>query len=238
MLLEKLNPPRKEGFLMDGPRAVIFANGVLADPAAVRALLQPGIILVAADGGYQHMKKLGITPTLVIGDLDSLPTAEIDALRAAGVELEIYPREKDATDLELALTRLAEKGAREIRVVAALGGRLDQTLANLYLLEMDELKGIDVRLDDGREEILIIRSQAMVSGTPGDTLSLLSMDRCAKGVTTGGLKYPLNGETLCSSRSRGVSNVMLESEATIEVRSGALLCIHTRQTSGSHGDWK
>lgn len=217
---------------MENSRAVVFANGTLADPAAVRSLVQPGVVLVAADGGYLHMKRLGIQPHLVIGDLDSLPESEINALKAAGVEIEIFPREKDATDLELALQRLAARGVAEIRVVAALGGRLDQTLANLYLLEMDELKDIDVRLDDGHEEILIIRSRATVMGMPGDTLSLLSLDRCARGITTQGLKYPLDGETLCSSRSRGVSNVMLETEVSIEVRSGALLCIHTRQKTG------
>lgn len=215
---------------MDNTRAVVFANGELAEPSAVHSLIQPGVQLVAADGGYLHMQRLGVQPHLLIGDLDSLPEAEINSLRAAGVELKIFPREKDATDLELALQHLAAKGVKEIRVVAALGGRLDQTLANLYLLEMDELKGIDVRLDDGREEILIIRSQAIVKGTAGDTLSLLSLERCARGVTTKGLKYPLDGERLCSSRSRGVSNVMLDTEASIEVRSGALLCIHTRLT--------
>lgn len=215
---------------MEKTRAVVFANGELINPQAVHTLLQPDDMLVAADGGYLHMQTLGLQPNLLIGDLDSLPAAEVESLRAAGVELEIYPREKDATDLELALARVAARGVHEIRVVAALGGRLDQTLANLYLLEMDELKGIDVRLDDGHEEILIIRHKAMVSGTPGDTLSLLSMEGCSKGVTTQGLKYPLKGETLCPSRSRGISNVMLETEAVIEVRSGALLCIHTRQT--------
>jgi len=215
---------------MDNTRAVVFANGELINPQAVHTLLQPDDMLVAADGGYLHMQTLGLKPNLLIGDLDSLPAAEVESLRAAGVELEIYPREKDATDLELALARVAARGVHEIRVVAALGGRLDQTLANLYLLEMDELKGIDVRLDDGHEEILIIRHKASVTGTPGDTLSLLSMEGCSKGITTQGLKYPLKGETLCPSRSRGISNVMLESEAVIEVRSGALLCIHTRQT--------
>ncbi len=214
---------------MDNNRAVVFANGDLVNAAAVRTLLQSGDTLVAADGGYLHMKKLGLQPHLLIGDLDSLPAPEVDSLRAAGVELEIFPREKDATDLELALVRVAGRGAHEIRVVAALGGRLDQTLANLGLLELDELKGIDVRLDDGHEEILIIRSKSVVTGTPGDTLSLLSMEGCSKGITTQGLKYPLKGETLCPSRSRGISNVMLETEAVIEVRTGALLCIHTRQ---------
>lgn len=209
-------------------RAVVFANGVLADPEAVRAFLRSEDTLVAADGGYAHMKTLGLKPHLLIGDLDSLDAGEVESLRAGGVAIETHPAEKDETDLELALSRLAEDGYDEIRVVAALGGRLDQTLANLYLLEMEELRGIDVRLDDGHEEILIIRDRAAVRGNPGDTLSLLPMEGCTKGVFTRGLKYALDGDTLCPSRSRGVSNVMLEPEVFIELRSGALLCIHTR----------
>lgn len=214
---------------MEKSRAVVFANGELSDPQAVRGFLRPDDILVAADGGYLHMQAVGVKPNLLIGDLDSLPADEAESLRAAGVEVEKHPAEKDETDLELALARLAREGYREIRVVAALGGRLDQTLANLYLLEMEELQGLDVRLDDGREEILIIRDQAVVAGTPGDTLSLLPMEGCTRGITTQGLKYPLEGETMCPSRSRGVSNVMLEPEVTIEVKAGSLLCIHTRQ---------
>ena len=88
----------------------------------------------------------------MVGDLNSVPAADVTSLRAAGVELELYPREKDETDLELAVVRRAERGCLELRVAAALGGRLDQTLANLFLLELDELTGIDVRLEDGREE--------------------------------------------------------------------------------------
>lgn len=216
---------------MEKSRAVVFANGELADPAAVRAFLRPDDMLVAADGGYTHMKNVGVRPHLLIGDLDSLPANDVVILKAAGVEVVQHPAAKDETDLELALAWVAKEGFREIRVVAALGGRLDQTLVNLYLLEMEELRGLDVRLDDGHEEILIIRNQAVVTGTPGDTLSLLPMEGCTRGITTHGLKYPLESETMCPSRSRGVSNVMLEPEVTIEVKSGSLLCIHTRQNT-------
>lgn len=216
---------------MEKTRAVVFANGELSDPKAVRAFLRPDDTLVAADGGYNHMKNVGVRPHLLIGDLDSLPANDVDILKAAGVDVEKRPAEKDETDLELALAWAAKEGFREIRVVAALGGRLDHTLANLYLLEMEELQGLDVRLDDGHEEILIIRDRAVVAGTPGDTLSLLPMEGCTRGISTHGLKYPLDGETMCPSRSRGVSNVMLEPEVTIEVKSGSLLCIHTRQNT-------
>jgi len=214
---------------MESKRAIVFANGELMDADAVRAFIRPDDYLVAADGGYLHMKKLGLKPHLLIGDLDSLPAEDVAELRTTGTSIEIFPREKDETDLELALTKLAGQGYSEIRVVAALGGRLDQTLANVYLLELEALDGIDVRLDDGHEEILVIHDKAHIIGTAGDTLSLLAMDGCTQGITTYNLKYPLNRETLCPSRSRGISNVMVGSEAIVELRSGSLLCIHTRQ---------
>ncbi len=214
---------------MESTRAIVFANGDLVDARTVRAFIKPDDYLVAADGGYLHMKSLGLKPHLLIGDLDSLAAEDVAELRTTGTTIEVFPREKDETDLELALTKLAGQGFKEIRVVAALGGRLDQTLANVYLLELESLSGIDVRLDDGHEEILVIRDKAQVTGKAGDTLSLLAMDRCTQGITTYNLKYPLNRETLCQSRSRGISNVMVGSEAVIELRSGSLLCIHTRQ---------
>ena len=55
MLEHQPNPPRKEGFLMESTRAVVFANGELVNAAAVRVVLQPEDTLVAADGGYLHM---------------------------------------------------------------------------------------------------------------------------------------------------------------------------------------
>lgn len=209
-------------------RAVIFVNGVLVDPAGVRAQLREDDYLVAVDGGYQHMQALGVMPRLLIGDLDSIETQELQELREAGVEVEIFPPAKDQTDLELALEHIAAQGFDQIRVVAALGGRLDQTLANLYLLELPALKDLDVRLDDGREEIFIIRSQTEIHGAPGDTVSLLAMDGCARGILTENLRYPLREETLCQNRTRGISNEMLAESASVQVRSGRLLCIHTR----------
>ena len=215
---------------MSTTRAVIFANGDLADPQAVRGMLQPDDYLIAADGGLRHMQALGLTPHLVIGDLDSLEDGQLAQLETEGVAVERHPRDKDETDLELALQAAARTGCKHIRVVAALGGRLDQTLANLFLLEMDGLEDIDVRLDDGREEILIIRAETTIDGKPGDTVSLLARDGCTNGVITQGLKYPLNRETLCPNRTRGVSNEMLAEQASVTVASGRLLCIHTRRS--------
>ncbi|MEN4010457.1 MAG: thiamine diphosphokinase [Chloroflexota bacterium] len=221
---------------MSEKRAVIFANGDLADARAARALLRPDDYLVAVDGGLRHLKRMGLNPHRLIGDLDSVGATQLAELQNAGVQIERHPAEKDETDLELALRALLAEGYRQMRVVAALGGRLDQTLANLFLLEMPGLEQVDIRLDDGREEILIIRERAVVEGAPGDTLSLLAMNECTKGIVTQGLKYPLNHETLCPNRTRGVSNEMLAEQAEIRLLTGRLLCVHTRHARAKAGN--
>ena len=209
--------------------AWIFANGDLPDPERLRARLRLGDAFFAADGGQHHLARLGLRPERVIGDLDSLNAAEVRQLEADGVALERYPVDKDETDLELALNRAIQEGYAIIRIVGALGGRLDQTLGNLFLLQRSDLAGLDVRLEDGSEEVFLIRERCEVAGAPGDTLSLLPLGGAAHGVTTVGLKYPLKGETLYPEKTRGISNVMLAESAAVSLEGGVLVCVHRRE---------
>jgi thiamine pyrophosphokinase len=211
------------------PRAVIFANGEVRDERALRAVLDVNDTVVCADGGWHHARRLGLLPHLVVGDLDSVSADDVEDMRSAGVEIQRHPVDKDETDLELALSAVVALGFTRILILAALGGRLDQTLGNIYLLSREDLAGLDVRLDDGQEEVLIIRAKALVSGRAGDTLSLLPLTPRVEGVVTSGLLYPLWEETLFLEHTRGISNVMLGTEAALQIRNGLLLCIHTRQ---------
>lgn len=204
----------------------VFANGELPAPRAVFARIQPGDRLIAADGGARRLADAGLRPDLLVGDFDSLTPQEVDSLAWSGTEVRRYPPEKDETDLELAMLAAADGGARAVRVIAALGGRLDQTLANLALLGLPELEGLDVRLDDGREEVFLIRGRAVIEGQAGERVSLLPWAGPASGVTTHGLRYPLRGETLLQERSRGVSNVMEGERAQVQVDAGVLVCVH------------
>lgn len=212
-------------------RIWIFVNGILPDPELLRALLHPQDRLFAADGGQRYLAQLGLRPERVIGDLDSLTAAEVAGLEQEGVILEHYPVDKDETDLELALRRALQCNGFEIRIAGALGGRLDQTLGNLFLLAKPELAGRDVRLEDGIEEVFLIRTRSLVKGCPGDLVSLLPLGGVATGVSTQGLKYPLYGETLYPEATRGISNVLLNTVAEVSLEQGMLICIHRR---GNH----
>jgi thiamine pyrophosphokinase len=160
--------------------------------------------------------------------MDSLTNASRDGLAARGTRFVEHPRAKDETDLELALTYAIGQGAEEILILGALGGRLDHTLANLLLLTLPSLKGVTVRIMDGHEEALLVRSgeRVMLRGNPGDTVSLLPVGGDANGVTTRGLAWALAGDRLRFGFSRGVSNQMTAQEAEIGVKEGLLWVVH------------
>ncbi len=208
-------------------RAVLFANGEIGSYRFIDEFLNNKTFLVAVDGGLRHLLSIHQIPDLLIGDLDSVTPEQIDSMASQAVEIQRFPIEKNETDLELALLEVTRRGYEEIFLVGALGGRIDQTLANLFLLQLPELAGLKIVVIDGTQELFVIRDRAQITGAPGDTLSLLPLTGSAEGVTTVGMRYPLVNETLYPDRSRGISNEMLESKAFVTLSKGTLLCVHS-----------
>ncbi len=218
------SPARMDFFM---PRAVIFVNGRIPDLDQVRKLIRPNDQIIAADGGTRHALALGLLPSLVIGDLDSLNQENRLKLEAARTEIRVHPPSKDETDFELALNHSVSSGYNEILVIGALGNRLDQTLGNLALLTDPSLAGLDVRVDDGAEEARFVRTEARVEGQKGDVVSLIPWGGEVGGITTTGLRWKLNRETLQPSKTRGLSNELLGESASISLESGLLLVVHS-----------
>ncbi len=209
---------------------LIFANGSLNDGPAVRAALDAPApwFVIAADGGLRNALAFELVPDLVIGDMDSASADLLAQAEARGAQISHFPPEKDETDLELALIEAAQHGCAPIRIVGAVGDRLDQTMGNVYLLALPVLQGRDVRLVSGAQTIWLCHpGELVVDGQPGDTLSLLPMSPTVTGLVTDKLKYPLRHETLAFGPARGMSNVLLENKARVTFESGILLVIHT-----------
>jgi thiamine pyrophosphokinase len=210
---------------------VIIANG---DPPSARDVarwLQAGDRLICADGGAVAAHRLGLHPNDLIGDFDSLPNDLLQQLVADGARLHRHPAAKDETDLELALL-LAAAERHDIVVLGALGGRVDHALANMLLLAMPQLRGIRTQLAHGSDCIQLIDARQApatlrLSGNPGDTVSLLPFGGDAHAIHTRGLAYSLKNESLFVGPARGVSNVLLDEEAFIELGIGMLLCIQS-----------
>jgi len=208
-------------------RAVLFANGDLPDPDFARSRLLPDDVIISADGGTLHALALGLRPDLVVGDLDSLEPIDRARLEAVGCAIEQHPVDKDATDLELALQAAQRLGADEVLLLGALGGRLDQELANLLLLAGPQFAGLVLSLVEGRTTAWIVRKDLSVVGQPGDIVSALSLSPQVEGLTYhSGLRWPLHDFTLPFGSSRGVSNEMVADRAVLSLRAGVLLILH------------
>ena len=208
-------------------RIIIFANGEFPYPQQDGSHIQSGDVIICADGGTRHALSLGLTPDLVIGDLDSLAPRDREQLVQEGVRIEAYPRDKDYTDLELALMAAQARRPESVLLLAALGGRLDQTLANILLLAHPRFVKMPITLISGPERAWVVDDGLVVRGKPGDVLSVLPLSPDVAGLTyRGDLRWLLDDARLPMGSSRGVSNVFTGPEAHLSLRSGIVLVIH------------
>lgn len=207
-------------------RAVIFVNGLIASYGKIAARIRADDYLICADGGTRHCLAIGRTPHVVVGDLDSLEPELVARLEAQGVQIERHAAAKSQTDLELALERGVRDGAQEMYLVGALGGRLDQTLANLLLLAQRDWP-VPLRVVEENEVAWVIRAGEthQIRGTPGSTVSLIPLSPQVTGITYTGMEYPLVEATLTFGSTRGISNQLIESPATVRIGSGIALIV-------------
>ena len=209
-------------------KAVVVAHGdVFAED---RSVLAGADLIVAADGGAMALERWGVVPQVLVGDMDSVGVERANALAKSGVRVIRMPREKDESDLELAVGHAIGAGADEITLLGLFGGaRLDYTIANALLLADARYRGRVMRAVTGpaRLRALHVGETALLTGAVGELVTLLPVGADAEGIRTVGLRYALRGEALRLGRSRGVSNVIAALPASVTLDAGALLIIET-----------
>jgi thiamine pyrophosphokinase len=204
--------------------AVVFAGG---DPpgTAVVERLPRGAFVVAADSGLDHADALGVAVDLVIGDLDSVSSASLEAARTAGTAIDEHPEDKDATDLALALDVVEREGVTELVVVGGAGGRVDHLLGNVLLIADPSRRFTSVDLYAAATRVHIVRDRRTLPAVAGELCSLLPLHGNVRGVHTEGLHWALAGDDLAAGTSRGLSNRAIGPEVVVAVASGTLAVV-------------
>ncbi|MEG2175694.1 MAG: thiamine diphosphokinase [Oscillibacter sp.] len=197
-------------------RCFIFAAGSYY---GLRLRPVAGDFVIAADAGYRVCQAEDIVPDLLLGDFDSMeqPTDFANVCRV--------PVEKDDTDTMLAVKTGLEQGCTEFFLYGCTGGkRLDHTLANLQALLYLRRHGARGWLYDDdfiwtavENESLTVRREV-----EWGLFSAFCMGDSATGIDEEGFQYPLRDATMTPDLPLGVSNHILEPEARITVRHGAL----------------
>lgn len=211
-------------------RAIIVANGELHVPPSFQGQLKLSDIIIAADGGARHCLTLGIEPSIVIGDLDSITRDQQRVLDSPNTQFIVHPKYKDQTDLELALNYVNDLGINDILLIGFFGGRLDQTVANLLLLTKKDWNDFQFTAINGLETAYLIQDQGslIIDGEMGNTVSLIPLTNEVTAIHTNGLRWSLQNARMIFGSTLGVSNEMVNNSCHIQIGNGKLLVIHTK----------
>ena len=211
---------------MQHPAVVVVGGGGDVAPS-VRQRLPEGAPVIAADSGVDGALALGLAVDVVVGDLDSVTPEGLAAAEAGGARVERHPVEKDETDLALALTLARSLAADdgEIVVVGVEGGRLDHLLAGILALADPAFGRVRAHLGAATVHVVHGPGEAVLDAPAGALVTLVPVGGDAAGVRTTGLRYPLRCEPLPAATTRGVSNVVEQTPATVALDAGTLLVI-------------
>jgi len=206
-------------------RVIIFAAGDLQGAESVRAFIRPDDVIICADGGLRHARKLRVLPRAVIGDLDSVHRAGIWDLIEGGVKIMRYPPEKDRTDLDLAIEYAVSLEPSAVYLFGALGRRTDHSVGNLLLLVKYHDAGVPLRIMGKGEEIFLAGRKEALREKAGTVVSLVPLSPRVEGVSLEGFAYPLEEATLTLGQTRGMSNVLVSGKGSVTVGEGLLLIV-------------
>ncbi len=176
-------------------------------------------LIICADGGYNTASLIGITPSVVIGDMDSVRGKIPESIKKI-----VHPKIKDKTDMHLCIDYALDNGYTEIIMLCAFGGRIDHSLASVFLLRYIIEKGAEGMLLTKRSKVFAINGKTEISRGEYSKISLIPLTDTVEGVTTTGLQYALEGATLYQTQNLGISNAFCGSSAEVQISRG-ILCI-------------
>ena len=214
-------------------KAIIFSGGDIDIETAKKCMRSNAYdIVIASDKGLEMVDILGVHPNLIVGDFDSVDADIIKKYEDNPVftgSVKRFIPEKDATDTELAVQMAIEMGAEKIDILGATGNRIDHILGAIAILYKALKQGVSASIIDNNNRIRIIDDATVIKKSEqyGKYVSIFPYGTDVGGVTLKGLKYPLNDYTLKHDTSIGVSNEIVDDEAVIEIRGGAIVIVES-----------
>ena len=201
--------------------ALLVANAPLKWNPRLARLATSARPLLAADGGANHLARLGLRPAAVIGDLDSISP---ETRKWLGEDCLVKRPDQNRTDLEKALEYgFDELGIKHLTVLAALGGRIDHDLGNLGLLARLAM-GRRLVLESAHQTVLAVTGETSLPASPGETWSFCTFDPSVR-VTVEGVRWPLVNASIDVGTRPSISNEAMAEEVRIRTTGGAVVVV-------------
>jgi thiamine pyrophosphokinase len=190
---------------------------------------------IAVDGGLDALIEVGISPTLAIGDWDSVGAHGrklLDKLDPRTVLT--FPKKKDRSDLALALLHLTERLIRrssaasvQVRVLAATGGRPDHHFATVAEMAHISQRSflLELSLESPEADYFFVTHGILSLGLKkGRVFSVFPWGSEARQVTLSGAEYCIKKGVLRAG-SHGLSNRVRNPPVKLSVAHGTLCVV-------------
>jgi len=200
--------------------SIIFLNSRLPNRKIIENYTERSSYIICADGGANKIRKYSILPHIIIGDLDSINKETLKYYTKKNIQIRKIEGQ-ETTDFEKSLLYCIENNMKKCIIFGAIGRRSDHTLNNFSILKR-YYKSLELKIIDDRYEIYFIKNNISFDYKKNKTLSFMAMPY-AKGITTNGLKYPLNNEDLEFGVREGTLNESISDKITIQFIKGDIL---------------
>ncbi len=213
-------------------RYLLVSGGTVSDTFVADVIKQGGYdVVLAVDSGMDCLYRIGILPDIIVGDFDSVIPETLNFFWAhEQIDMCMLQPEKDDTDTEFAIREAIRRGANEITIVGGTGTRLDHVLGNITLLGIGLEEKISMEMLDEHNRIRMVDEPLTIRREEqyGRYLSLIPITEQVTSVTLCGVKYPLSDYTMGGFHSLGISNEIVDDEASISFSDGKLLVIESK----------
>ncbi len=203
-------------------KCLVITGGERVTKERIFSFINDDTYIVCADKGGETAFDYGLTPDILLGDFDSIDS---EVLKRTGLNIMEYPKDKDYTDTELAISYALEKGFEDIVLVNATGDRIDHVFSTFMLLY--KYRKANITILGNNFEAFIINGNYKILNMKGRTLSIIPLKEKLEGVCLEGFKFPLKDRTVYLGDSLCVSNIVLEDEASILLKKGTAIVIIT-----------
>ena len=198
---------------------MLIANAPLRWHPKLAAMATSAQPLLAADGGANHLARIGLRPAVVVGDLDSVSP---NTRAWLGEECMVDRPDQDRTDLDKALEYgFEELGITNLTVLAALGGRTDHDLGNLGLLARLAM-GDRLTYEAADQRVLAVAGEASLAANPGETWSFWTFDPTVR-VTVEGVRWPLDNVSIDAGNRPSISNEAVDDLVRVHSAGGSVV---------------
>jgi len=210
MIIDLLNPPI--------PQVVLVLNGII-DFEVLTRYVAKGVKIVSTDGAAAQLYSQEIVPSIVIGDMDSLPKHIVGVL--AKLTTIISQDNQDTTDFEKALLHCKSIGLQDILIFGFHGGDFDHSFNNVSVLaKYTKIFRFQIA-DNGRMCFHIGSTTTFQNVNIGEIVSLITYNEVK--VTTSGLYWSLTEEYLRFGEREGARNRATDSDVRLDIHDGSMI---------------